>query len=155
MPNSSVEQSDPATHTHTRAHTHTYIYIHSFFSYIPPSLSQETGYSSLCCTAGPHCPSILNFFKHCKYIKCEILHIFPVRNHIISIVLIPLSLSVLNRIDQSFPLGLRPGVTDFSSNSSHCLYIHFCFHMVVLNFKAPSNVNFFLFVKLSISISLV
>lgn len=98
---------------------------------------------------------ILNFFKHCKYIKCEILHIFPVRNHIISIVLIPLSLSVLNRIDQSFPLGLRPGVTDFSSNSSHCLYIHFCFHMVVLNFKAPSNVNFFLFVKLSISISLV
>ena len=38
-----------------------YIYIYSL-SYIifHHGLSQETGYSSLCCTVGPHCLSILN-----------------------------------------------------------------------------------------------
>ena len=41
--------------------SHPYIYIHSL-SYIIFHLgfSQETGYSSLCYTAGPHCLSILN-----------------------------------------------------------------------------------------------
>ena len=40
--------------------TQSYIYVHSFshtiFHHV---LSQESGYSSLCCTVGPHCLSIL------------------------------------------------------------------------------------------------
>ena len=41
--------------------TQSYIYTHSF-SYISflHGLSRETGYSSLCCTVGPHCLSIIN-----------------------------------------------------------------------------------------------
>ena len=41
--------------------TQSYIYIHSL-SYIifHHNLSKETEYSSLCCTEGPHCLSILN-----------------------------------------------------------------------------------------------
>ena len=48
---SDLLQSDPVIHT--------YLYI---FSHIIPHhvLSQEMGHSSLCCTVGPHCPSILN-----------------------------------------------------------------------------------------------
>ena len=41
--------------------TQSYIYIHYFLHIIfYHVLSQETGYSSLCCTVGPHCLSILN-----------------------------------------------------------------------------------------------
>ena len=41
--------------------THSYIYIHYFFHTIfYHVLSQEIGYSSLCCTVETHCLSILN-----------------------------------------------------------------------------------------------
>ena len=41
--------------------TQSYIYTHSLSHIIfHHGLSQETGYSSLCCTAGLHCPFILN-----------------------------------------------------------------------------------------------
>ena len=41
-----------------------YIYIHSFSRTIFHCvLSQEIGYSSLCCTGGPHCLSILKFLS--------------------------------------------------------------------------------------------
>ena len=58
-----VPTSAVHSHTHTHAYTHTpiYIYIHSFSHVIfPHGLSQEIGYSSLCCTVGPHCLYILN-----------------------------------------------------------------------------------------------
>ena len=51
VPISPVQKSDPVTLT----------CIHSFSDYLPsPSIPREGGYSSLCCTAGPHCLSILN-----------------------------------------------------------------------------------------------
>ena len=37
--------------------SHTHSFSHIIFHH---GLSQETGYSSLCCTVGPHCLSILN-----------------------------------------------------------------------------------------------
>ena len=41
--------------------TQSYMYIFSFsHTSFHHGLSQETGYSSLCCTVGPHCSSILN-----------------------------------------------------------------------------------------------
>ena len=45
----------------SHTHTHTHIYTH-FFSYIifHHVLSQVIGYSSLCCTVGPHCLLTLN-----------------------------------------------------------------------------------------------
>ena len=43
-------------YTHTHTHTHTLSLSHTIFHHI---LSQETWYSSLCCTVGPHCLSIL------------------------------------------------------------------------------------------------
>ena len=50
VPIYAVEQSDPVIHTHTFP-----------FLHYPPSWStQEIGHSSLCCTVGPHCLSILN-----------------------------------------------------------------------------------------------
>ena len=63
MPISARQQSDPVvcvSHTHTQTHPYAYIHIHSI-SYIifHRGLVQETGYSSLCFTAGPHCLSIL------------------------------------------------------------------------------------------------
>ena len=36
---------------------HIYSFSHIIFHHVPP---QEIGYSSLCCTVGPHCGSILN-----------------------------------------------------------------------------------------------
>ena len=56
--------------------TQSYIYKHSFYHILfifHHVLSQETGYRSLCCTAGPHCLSILNgivvaaFLRHTFY----------------------------------------------------------------------------------------
>ena len=56
----SLSLSLSLTHTHTQTHPYAYINIHSI-SYIifHRGLVQETGYSSLCFTAGPHCLSIL------------------------------------------------------------------------------------------------
>ena len=51
MPISAVQQSDWVLH----------IYIHSFFNILfHYGLSQEIGYSLLCCTIGPCCLTILN-----------------------------------------------------------------------------------------------
>ena len=45
----------------TRSHIHTYMHIRSpSYTVSLHVLSQETGQSSLCCTVGPHCFSILN-----------------------------------------------------------------------------------------------
>ena len=51
MPISAVQQSDPVIHT--------YIYSSSYIIF-HHGLSQETRYSSLCCTVGHHCTSIIN-----------------------------------------------------------------------------------------------
>ena len=52
VPISAIQQSDPVIqHLHT--HSFSYIIFHH-------GLSQETGYSCLCCTVGPQCLSILN-----------------------------------------------------------------------------------------------
>ena len=48
------------THTHIYIFTHTHIYLHIPFLIFHHGLSQETGYSSPCCTVGSHCLSILN-----------------------------------------------------------------------------------------------
>ena len=47
---SATQQSDPVTHI--SKFSFSYIFHHGLY--------QETGYSSLCYTGGPHCPSILN-----------------------------------------------------------------------------------------------
>ena len=41
----------------TQSYKYTHSFSHTIFYHV---LSQEIGYSSLCCTAGPHCLSILN-----------------------------------------------------------------------------------------------
>ena len=41
----------------TQSHTHIHSFSHIIFHHVS---CQETGYSSLCCTAGPRCLSILN-----------------------------------------------------------------------------------------------
>ena len=51
---SGLWQSDSVLHTHT--HTHTHILFPILFSY---RLLQNIEYSSLCCTVGPCCLSIL------------------------------------------------------------------------------------------------
>ena len=63
----------------TRWHSHTYLPMHSL-SYVTfhRGLSQETGYSSLCYSAGPHCLSFLNFrpfsrIFHLKGINLSVL----------------------------------------------------------------------------------
>ena len=68
---SAILHSDPVIHTcvyvciciflfsvtHTHTHIYTHSYSHTIFHHV---LSQKIGYSSLCCTVGPHCLSILN-----------------------------------------------------------------------------------------------
>ena len=45
--------------------TQSYIYIHSFFHTIfHHVLTQEIGHSSLCCTVGPYCFSVLKVIAH-------------------------------------------------------------------------------------------
>ena len=52
---SAVHHIDSVTHTHTHTHTHTLSC--TIFHHVLP---QKIGHSSLCCSVGPHCISILN-----------------------------------------------------------------------------------------------
>ena len=44
--------SDPVIYIHIYTHTHIHSFSHIIFRHV---LSQVIGYSSLCCTGGPHC----------------------------------------------------------------------------------------------------
>ena len=57
--------------------TQSYTYIHSLFYIIfHPGVSQETGYSYLCCAVGCHCLSILNVIV-CIYWPQVLIHPTP------------------------------------------------------------------------------
>ena len=59
------------SHTHTHTHTHIFSCSHIILHHVP---SQETGYSSLCCTAGSHCLSTANAIV---CIWCYLNSLFP------------------------------------------------------------------------------
>ena len=67
MPISTIRQSDSVVH----------IYIHSFLNTLfQHGLSQEIGFSSLCCTVGPYCLPVLNVIV-CIYQSHSPVHPIP------------------------------------------------------------------------------
>ena len=58
----------------TQSYIHIHSFLHTIFHHI---LSQEIGYSSLRCTVGPHCPSILNVIVVCIFLAKLFLGTLP------------------------------------------------------------------------------